>query len=64
MVIQRTSDDGTDQGASYVTACINDALEYAKKFASERESVFVLVTGSMHLVGGVLSILDPGMSQV
>ena len=48
----------------YTTKTINDALELANSFAYETDGrdfklVQVLVTGSIHLVGGVLKILDP-----
>ena len=54
------------QTPCYTTKTINDAIELANSFAYEADGrdfklVQVLVTGSIHLVGGVLQILDPDL---
>jgi len=41
---------------------INMALHQVQHLASTFDKVDVLVTGSLHLVGGVLSVLDPDLS--
>lgn len=41
---------------------INAALRQVEHLASTVDKVDVLVTGSLHLVGGVLSVLDPDLS--
>lgn len=51
--------------SSFVLSSVWDALEYVNKLADEKlkedcsNEVHVLVTGSLHLVGGVLTFLDP-----
>jgi folylpolyglutamate synthase len=43
----------------YVKPTIEDALMLARDIAVEKEGLDVLVTGSLHLVGGALSLLRP-----
>ena len=43
----------------YVEPTIEDALILARDIAAEKEGLDVLVTGSLHLVGGALSLLRP-----
>uniref|UniRef100_A0A093XZ96 tetrahydrofolate synthase n=2 Tax=Talaromyces marneffei PM1 TaxID=1077442 RepID=A0A093XZ96_TALMA len=43
----------------YVEPTIEDALALARDIAVEKEGLDVLVTGSLHLVGGALSLLRP-----
>ncbi|RWS31570.1 folylpolyglutamate synthase-like protein [Leptotrombidium deliense] len=44
-------------------ACISEAIDYLRdqnnSYVSDAQSLHVLITGSLHLVGGVLSIIDP-----
>lgn len=44
----------------YVEPTIEDALMLAREIAVEKKGLDVLVTGSLHLVGGALSLLRPG----
>ncbi|RMZ88393.1 hypothetical protein DV736_g4379, partial [Chaetothyriales sp. CBS 134916] len=46
----------TSTSASYVPS-IEEALEYAERVSAERGGLHVLVTGSLHLVGGALYLL-------
>lgn len=44
--------------------CITEALEHVHELQKTNRHVEVLVTGSLHLVGGVLALEDPqGISQ-
>lgn len=45
--------------SSSVLECVSDALDSVK---SEEVKPLVLITGSLHLVGAALSILDPNLS--
>lgn len=49
-----------DQSEIYVTNCVNDALSKIEDGGMEW---CVLVTGSLHLVGAVLSVLDPNLEK-
>jgi hypothetical protein len=45
---------------TFVFPSISDAISYVDQLASNNsKEIHVLVTGSFHLVGGVLSFLDP-----
>jgi folylpolyglutamate synthase len=51
---------GTDPQATVSTEpSIEGAIKLAKSISAERGGVQVLVTGSLHLVGGARSILRP-----
>lgn len=39
-------------------ASIEEAIEHAKGIACEVDKAMILVTGSFHLVGGALSVLE------
>lgn len=43
----------------YAESTIEDALMLARDIAVEKGGLDVLVTGSLHLVGGALSLLRP-----
>lgn len=43
-----------------VYECVADALESIKKIKADSS---VLVTGSLHLVGATLSIIDPNLNK-
>ncbi|CAJ0593936.1 unnamed protein product [Cylicocyclus nassatus] len=47
-------------GEVHVFDCISSTVDWIKKL-SETEELDVLVTGSLHLVGGVLSIIEPSI---
>lgn len=46
-----------------VLECVSDALEMIKLNRNEIKKISVLITGSLHLVGAALSILDPKLSK-
>lgn len=50
----------SDQSEIYVTTCVNEALSKIEDGSMEW---CVLVTGSLHLVGAVLSVLDPNLEK-
>lgn len=41
-----------------VYATIQDAVEYARTISKEQSKLLVLVTGSLHLVGGLLQVIE------
>lgn len=43
--------------------CVSDALINIKHRYSKISNLAVLITGSLHLVGAALSILDPSLSK-
>lgn len=43
---------------------IQDAIELIKELSEEQETTDVLVTGSIHLVGGALTLLEGAASPV
>lgn len=43
--------------------CVSDALIDIKHRNSECDNLAILITGSLHLVGSALSILDPSLSK-
>jgi folylpolyglutamate synthase/dihydropteroate synthase len=51
-----------DQTASVsITETIEEALDLARKIGSGDSGMQTLVTGSLHLVGGALSVLEDGV---
>ncbi|XP_022666896.1 putative folylpolyglutamate synthase [Varroa jacobsoni] len=55
--------NGHQQARTYTVDCIADAVKKIKMIAEEKKAehkkLSVLVTGSLHLVGNTLSIIDP-----
>uniref|UniRef100_A0A914P0G6 tetrahydrofolate synthase n=1 Tax=Panagrolaimus davidi TaxID=227884 RepID=A0A914P0G6_9BILA len=51
--------DLTGQDKTETFDCISDALDRIRKLSKNNKEIHVLVTGSLHLVGGVLSFVDP-----
>ncbi|KHJ75579.1 hypothetical protein OESDEN_24805 [Oesophagostomum dentatum] len=47
-------------GEIFVFDCITSTVEWVQKL-SETEELDVLITGSLHLVGGVLSLIEPSV---
>lgn len=43
-----------------VMATIQDAVEYVRQVSKEHETVSIFVTGSLYLVGGLLTVLEKG----
>lgn len=43
--------------------CVSDALKNIKHRSNGIDNLSVLITGSLHLVGAALSILDPNLSK-
>lgn len=60
MTSQNTETTGPNISNTCLTSCVNDALE---KVPDGNNEWTVLVTGSLHLVGAVLSILDPNLDR-
>ena len=59
----------TDSSAKvHITSTVQEAIELVQDFSEQRDSTTdILVTGSIHLVGGVLALLEststPGASD-
>lgn len=43
--------------------CVSDALIDIKHHNNENDNLAILITGSLHLVGAALSIIDPSLSK-
>jgi len=50
--------DGMNSSKAYIVRTIEDAVQFVEDFAESSNEVQVFVTGSLHLVGGTLSILQ------
>uniref|UniRef100_A0A915CZ25 Cyclic nucleotide-binding domain-containing protein n=1 Tax=Ditylenchus dipsaci TaxID=166011 RepID=A0A915CZ25_9BILA len=48
---------------SIAFGCIQETLEYVEKLAENNSGLHVLVTGSLHLVGGVLYFQNPDIAD-
>ena len=52
-----------NESKAHVVRTIENAIDFAEEFAQDEE-VQVFVTGSLHLVGGVLSVLEGAHTPV
>jgi len=50
--------DSINSSKAHVVRTIEDAVQFVEDFAEGSDEVQVFVTGSLHLVGGTLSILE------